>query len=164
MRPRWGQPMVLWVDDVCINQIDNVEKGQQVVRMGQVYKLARCVRVWLGEPRVHGTLQHFHQVFHAFKTLAKRRSELRVDPCWTAWRLCSELLIIGSHNVQCEKARHSYDRRSGITSIKAHPTWVACGLSERWSGSTSVSRTTAASVSRQIPAQSETPSYMHLEP
>lgn len=38
----------LWVDAVCINQKDNVEKGPQVQMMGQIYSKATRVLVWLG--------------------------------------------------------------------------------------------------------------------
>jgi hypothetical protein len=39
----------LWIDAICINQNDNIEKGLQVARMGDVYRSARAVTVWLGE-------------------------------------------------------------------------------------------------------------------
>jgi hypothetical protein len=39
----------LWVDAVCINQADTVERGQQVTMMGQIYSKAKDVIVWLGE-------------------------------------------------------------------------------------------------------------------
>lgn len=38
----------LWVDAVCINQRDNDEKGPQVQMMGQIYRRAARVLVWLG--------------------------------------------------------------------------------------------------------------------
>lgn len=38
----------LWADALCIDQDDDREKGQQVSRMGQVYRNASCVLVWLG--------------------------------------------------------------------------------------------------------------------
>lgn len=38
----------LWVDAVCINQRDNVEKGPQVQMMGQIYRKAARVLIWLG--------------------------------------------------------------------------------------------------------------------
>lgn len=38
----------LWVDAVCINQKDNMEKGPQVQMMGQIYSKAAQVLVWLG--------------------------------------------------------------------------------------------------------------------
>ncbi|KAL8992894.1 MAG: hypothetical protein Q9169_006759, partial [Polycauliona sp. 2 TL-2023] len=44
---------LLWVDAVCINQHDGVEKAQQVARMASIYGNASKVVAWLGEdPRV----------------------------------------------------------------------------------------------------------------
>ncbi|KAK4222861.1 hypothetical protein QBC38DRAFT_488845 [Podospora fimiseda] len=40
---------ILWVDAVCINQNDNVEKGLQVQSMAGIYAKASGVIVWLGE-------------------------------------------------------------------------------------------------------------------
>ncbi|KAF2965672.1 hypothetical protein GQX73_g7874 [Xylaria multiplex] len=42
------KPRVLWVDALCINQADIHERGQQVAIMGDIYRLARRVVVWLG--------------------------------------------------------------------------------------------------------------------
>lgn len=39
---------ILWVDALCINQSDNKEKTQQVRIMGEIYKRARRVLIWLG--------------------------------------------------------------------------------------------------------------------
>ncbi|KAK3324583.1 heterokaryon incompatibility protein-domain-containing protein [Cercophora scortea] len=38
----------LWVDAVCINQDDIPERNQQVTMMGDIYRTAQCVVVWLG--------------------------------------------------------------------------------------------------------------------
>ena len=40
----------IWVDAVCIDQTDVVERGQQVSVMGQIFKSARGVFAWLGHP------------------------------------------------------------------------------------------------------------------
>lgn len=40
----------LWVDALCINQQDTDERSQQVAIMGSIYRSAKCVDVWLGEP------------------------------------------------------------------------------------------------------------------
>ena len=37
-----------WVDAICINQVDKQEKGRQVAHMGQIYRAATRVIVWLG--------------------------------------------------------------------------------------------------------------------
>jgi hypothetical protein len=42
------QPRVLWVDAICINQGDMAERNAQVARMGDIYRKARQVVVWLG--------------------------------------------------------------------------------------------------------------------
>lgn len=38
----------LWIDQLCINQEDSVERSQQVTMMGDIYSFARQVLVWLG--------------------------------------------------------------------------------------------------------------------
>ncbi|KAK3402812.1 heterokaryon incompatibility protein-domain-containing protein [Sordaria brevicollis] len=38
----------LWIDQICINQDDNVEKSCQIQLMGQIYSSARQVYAWLG--------------------------------------------------------------------------------------------------------------------
>ncbi|KAK9422927.1 putative Heterokaryon incompatibility domain-containing protein [Seiridium unicorne] len=39
----------LWIDALCINQSDDLEKGHQVNAMGRIYSQATCVYVWLGK-------------------------------------------------------------------------------------------------------------------
>lgn len=39
----------IWVDALCINQADHVERSQQVPMMGEIYQSARSVIIWLGE-------------------------------------------------------------------------------------------------------------------
>lgn len=42
------QDLVLWVDAVCINQSDMMEKSLQVAVMDQIYRGCAQVRIWLG--------------------------------------------------------------------------------------------------------------------
>lgn len=42
------QPVRLWIDQICINQKDNREKGQQVRLMSLIYRNAARVIIWLG--------------------------------------------------------------------------------------------------------------------
>jgi hypothetical protein len=42
------RPVTLWIDAVCINQNDEVEKSQQVQMMRTIYEKALSVSVWLG--------------------------------------------------------------------------------------------------------------------
>ncbi|KAI0125495.1 heterokaryon incompatibility protein-domain-containing protein [Xylariales sp. AK1849] len=43
-----ARPRVMWVDAICINQADDVEKGHQVSIMGSIYRTANDVAVWIG--------------------------------------------------------------------------------------------------------------------
>lgn len=43
------RPITLWVDAICINQDDLIERAQQVAIMNEVYRRARKVIIWLGE-------------------------------------------------------------------------------------------------------------------
>jgi len=40
-----------WIDALCINQEDKIEKNHQVPLMGEIYRGAHLVRVWLGKSR-----------------------------------------------------------------------------------------------------------------
>lgn len=42
------RPHYLWIDAVCLNQADEVEKAQQVPLMGRIYEEAEKVHIWLG--------------------------------------------------------------------------------------------------------------------
>lgn len=43
------KPRVIWIDAICINQLDLVERNQQVKRMARIYSSASRVVIWLGE-------------------------------------------------------------------------------------------------------------------
>lgn len=42
------EPRYLWIDALCINQMDDSEKGHQVGQMKDVYEKAERVLIWLG--------------------------------------------------------------------------------------------------------------------
>jgi len=41
--------VTIWVDSICINQEDNVEKSSQLALMSYIYTWAQAVYIWLGE-------------------------------------------------------------------------------------------------------------------
>lgn len=41
-------PRDIWIDAICINQSDSLEKSVQVAKMGEIYQRAMRVVVWLG--------------------------------------------------------------------------------------------------------------------
>ncbi|KAK5732452.1 hypothetical protein LTR17_010508 [Elasticomyces elasticus] len=49
-RLRWtNKARVLWADAICINQANLSEKNEQVSMMGDIYRAANDVSIWLGE-------------------------------------------------------------------------------------------------------------------
>jgi hypothetical protein len=44
-----GYPRTLWIDSICVNQADDVEKGGQVLRMKDIYERAMNTLIWLGK-------------------------------------------------------------------------------------------------------------------
>lgn len=40
----------LWIDGLCINQKDRMERNKQVAQMGRIYQSADLVVAWLGMP------------------------------------------------------------------------------------------------------------------
>lgn len=84
------EPRVLWIDALCINQTDDVEKGPQVGMMGDIYRHATRVVVWLGPEADNSDLimskmerlgSHLHVDFAGYATisLAEGATELDVD-------------------------------------------------------------------------------------
>ena len=47
------KPRTLWIDAICVNQQDSKERGHQVKRMADLYRLADRVVVWLGPEKNH---------------------------------------------------------------------------------------------------------------
>lgn len=47
---------ILWVDAICTNQTDDIEKTQQVQQMDKIFSFARTVIFWLGKPTREATL------------------------------------------------------------------------------------------------------------
>jgi hypothetical protein len=46
---------VLWIDAICIDQLNISERNHEVQRMGNIYKLAQRVVVWLGPANEEST-------------------------------------------------------------------------------------------------------------
>jgi Heterokaryon incompatibility protein (HET) len=65
------RPRVMWVDAICIDQANDIEKGPQVAMMGEIYRLAERVVVWLG-PEENGSER-------AMKLMQEIGSQVEVD-------------------------------------------------------------------------------------
>ena len=68
---------ILWVDELCINQRDPVERREQVAMMGDIYSNAQRVLVWLGDSD--------DSTIYAFDTLRKLHAFFHTDPLRWLW-------------------------------------------------------------------------------
>jgi hypothetical protein len=118
------QPRTLWVDAICINQKDKAECGQQVGIMGDVYKTAQRVLVWLG-PR--GTLSDV--TFAVLKDFEKVAGEdKKKQDAWAdAWYRKLQGAFRGCSRFQDDNNSAAVNRDAGMRSQRN----LFGGLSER---------------------------------
>lgn len=64
----------LWVDSLCINQTDTEERNREVLKMRNIYKLARGVLIWLGDYYPYSRL-HVKRIFEYVTSLAACKSQ-----------------------------------------------------------------------------------------
>ena len=78
-------PRTLWIDLLCINQMDMDERTRQVALMGEIFASAGAVCVWLGEPdtdiatdcrAIHGISQHYDKAVQSESGQAGAPTEL----------------------------------------------------------------------------------------
>lgn len=94
--------MNLWVDAICINQEDNLEKSNQVKRMNDTYTRADHVAVWLGLPSICETYQSQCPDPATRKTCQVQRGDfdwwdniedLARRPYWNRYWVIQEMLL-----------------------------------------------------------------------
>jgi hypothetical protein len=59
-----------WIDAICINQDDLDEKSRQVLLIGDIYKNAATVLMWIGDQNIHSrdaipVIRRFAELSHA---------------------------------------------------------------------------------------------------
>jgi hypothetical protein len=77
----------MWIDAVCINQLDIAERNEQVKRMVDIYKLAYRVVVWLGEEAdksnlALSTMEFVGKQLEISKSNTRARSPYAEEPEW----------------------------------------------------------------------------------
>ncbi|KAI9154755.1 Ubiquitin carboxyl-terminal hydrolase [Paramyrothecium foliicola] len=71
----------LWIDAICIDQANLQERNQQVRRMGEIYRQATRVLVWLGQSS-ESSRAAFSFVRQSYERSPFNRTELMHDPGW----------------------------------------------------------------------------------
>jgi Heterokaryon incompatibility protein (HET) len=81
-----NEPRTLWIDAICIDQCNLEERGTQVMRMGDIYKRAHRVVVWLG-PEADDSA-------YAMKLISEIGAKVDVD--WEGTRAVKPSLLAAS--------------------------------------------------------------------
>jgi hypothetical protein len=63
-------PIYIWIDALCINQTDLIEKSEEIPRMFDIYRAARCVIAWIGDYADYSEAR-VHTIFEQIKWTAK---------------------------------------------------------------------------------------------
>lgn len=121
----------LWIDAICINQEDISERNHQVRQMGDIYRGAQTVFVWLGleaetqlkEQRVRNFLRHLLKEFRFRDSdcVDTQLMELAGAPYWTRVWIVQELalarkarIIYGSRCISWETISACLSRKHSI--------------------------------------------------
>jgi hypothetical protein len=90
-------PMTIWVDSMCINQIDQEEKTAQIPLVGDLYSFAISVYIWLGEGNEQSdaamdylSSAGFREYFEEYR-VANRSSPIPVNKC--CWRIAWDIYL-----------------------------------------------------------------------
>lgn len=70
----------VWVDAVCINQSNVAEKNVQVTMMADVYSLAKCVVVWVGQQWAPQNTRSLILLSNKWVNWARERAVIRKPP------------------------------------------------------------------------------------
>lgn len=103
----------IWVDAICIDQVDDAERSQQVGIMDKIYKNAECVSVWIGlSPIPEVWSDTAAPLPGPIKTLDVEYldwldyiSELANRPYWSRFWVIQEFLLGRDVEILCSNSR-----------------------------------------------------------
>ena len=74
------EPRILWADGLCIDQLNDVEKGHQVGFMTEIYRQSQCTLVWLGSAWDEEGVQLAFEMIDRFTSITDREYRLSGQP------------------------------------------------------------------------------------
>ncbi|GAP87509.1 putative heterokaryon incompatibility protein [Rosellinia necatrix] len=82
---------ILWVDSICINQADNLEKSTQIPLIGEIYRRGERTIVWLGKhDRLTGRAFAMLEAMANYANTALEEKPVRLHP--DKWRILTKTL------------------------------------------------------------------------
>jgi hypothetical protein len=70
---RLDRPRILWLDALCVNLTDLVDRDQRIPLIGKIFSLARKTYIWLGEKT-----EDAEPAFHFVKEIAQKMDVIRI--------------------------------------------------------------------------------------
>lgn len=149
----------IYIDAICLNQLDNVERGEQVKLMSSVYSNANHTHVWLGSP-------HPDQELY-LKTL---RGQLSSNPPESPWQeesfiglsflfsrnywgrlwIVQELLLSKGITLHCGTSSYTWDELLRLAKMPLANTFFDAPENADWWDAWHFPRPKASSLSRKI--------------
>ncbi|KAK2022170.1 HET-domain-containing protein [Colletotrichum zoysiae] len=142
-----NREVTLWADSICINQGNDSEKNLQVALMGDIYRTADCVRIWLGTGSNYTEeamqLVNDCNVFPDGSVVVQRivsdergatgLAELLRRPYWNRMWMFQEILLAKLAHVHCDTFDAPFDAfvYMDVLSSRAH-LWPDRRTSPRW--------------------------------
>jgi hypothetical protein len=124
------QSKVLWVDAICINQDDVIERNQQVSKMAEIYSLAAHISVWLGDGTTESdmAMEFIDKISdpHRFDLLLEDASTvpqwhallLLMQRPWFSRRwIIQEIMIARKATLYCGKFTQNWSNFAGIIQL-----------------------------------------------
>lgn len=119
------KPIRIWIDAVCINQQDHVERSVQVAMMADIYARAEKVLVWLG----NGTEEKEDLAMLGLLQRIKERTE-QIKPWkkpWLPHQNCFVLPLLGEDTLHCSGCVAYQQSKSGggrLSEYDSHVNWL----------------------------------------
>ena len=118
----------LWIDALCINQEDVAERNHQVQQMGQIYRNARMVIIWLGNLRVGSIIPEIR--LHT--RFCPRESFMEQPDDFTRWCIYEEWISKYPYAIESEVLWNRYWGRAWVAQeiLLAEMSTVLVGLED----------------------------------
>lgn len=118
------KPIRIWIDAICINQQDDVERSVQVAMMADIYARAEKVLVWLG----NSTEEKEDLAMLDLLERIKKRTE-RIKPSKKSWGIhnCFVLPLLSEDSLPCSGCVAYQQSESGggdLDEYDAHIDWL----------------------------------------
>jgi hypothetical protein len=111
------KPRTLWVDYICINQEDILERSELVAKLGSIYENADSVLIWLGLPSLRSTSPRSNTLLSSYQQTKspsrKREASLHSSRRASSSKLCLSKKAMHQHSANSRSKTPIRKSKSG---------------------------------------------------